>query len=100
MSACCRYDGEDLILDLHVQPKAGRDEFAGQHGDRLKLRITAPPVDGKANAHVIAFLAKACGVPRRDVVLEKGDSSRDKRVRIRAPRKLPAELASLVVTIP
>ncbi len=52
-----RWDGEDLILDCHLQPKASSDEFAGLHGDRLKIRLTAPPVEGKANAHLMAFLA-------------------------------------------
>ncbi|MCB1736229.1 MAG: YggU family protein [Gammaproteobacteria bacterium] len=100
MSDVCRHDGADLILELHVQPKASRDEFCGRHGDRLKLRITAPPVDGKANAHVRAFLAKAFGVPKRDVVIEKGDTSRDKRIRIRAPKKRPVALSDFLVTFP
>ena len=58
-----RWDGEDLLLAVHLQPKASKDEFAGLHGDRLKIRLTAPPVEGKANAHLMAFLAKAFGVP-------------------------------------
>ena len=50
--------GEDLLLRLYLQPKASRDQFVGQHGDELKIAITAPPVDGKANAHLVKFLSK------------------------------------------
>lgn len=88
-----RWDGEDLILACHLQPKASRDEFAGLHGDRLKIRLTAPPLEGKANAHLLAFLGKAFGVAKSHVSLESGELNRQKRVRIHAPQKLPAELA-------
>ena len=89
-----RWDGEDLILDCHLQPKASKDEFAGLHGERLKIRITAPPVEGKANAHLLAFLGKAFGVARSQVTLESGELNRQKRVRIHTPQKLPAGLAA------
>lgn len=85
-----RWDGEDLLLACHLQPKASRDEFAGLHGDRLKIRLTAPPVEGKANAHLLAFLAEAFGVAKSQVSLESGELNRQKRVRIRQPRQLPA----------
>ncbi|PZP22062.1 MULTISPECIES: DUF167 domain-containing protein [Pseudomonas] len=85
-----RWDGEDLLLACHLQPKASRDEFAGLHGDRLKIRLTAPPVEGKANAHLLAFLAEAFGVSKSQVSLESGELNRQKRVRIRHPRQLPA----------
>ncbi|KJJ98273.1 hypothetical protein UB43_16430 [Pseudomonas sp. 21] len=86
------WDGEDLILDCHLQPKASRDEFAGLHGERLKIRLTAPPVEGKANAHLLAFLGKAFGVPKSAVKLESGELNRQKRVRIPHPTKIPTEL--------
>lgn len=88
-----RWDGDDLILDCHLQPKASKDEFAGQHGERLKIRLTAPPVEGKANAHLLAFLGKAFGVAKSHVTLESGELNRQKRVRIRAPQKMPPALA-------
>lgn len=88
-----RWDGADLVLDCHLQPKASKDELAGLHGERLKIRLTAPPVEGKANAHLLAFLGKAFGVAKSQVALESGELNRQKRVRIRAPQKLPAELA-------
>ncbi|MBB4864305.1 uncharacterized protein (TIGR00251 family) [Pseudomonas nitritireducens] len=86
------WDGEDLLLDVHLQPKASRDEFAGLHGERLKIRLTAPPVEGKANAHLLAFLGKAFGVPKSTVKLESGELNRQKRVRIPRPTKLPPDL--------
>lgn len=84
-----RWDGEDLILDLHIQPRASRDGIAGEHGSRLKVRLTAPPVDGKANRHLLKFLAGLFGVANRDVSLLSGDTGREKRVRIHRPQQLP-----------
>lgn len=69
-----------MILDLHVQPGASRTEFAGKHGDRIKVRLAAPPQDGKANAALIEFLAAHYGVPRRNVRITSGLKSRQKRV--------------------
>ncbi len=67
-------------LTLHVQPRAGTTEVQGLHGDAIKLRIAAPPVDGAANDEVIRFVAQTLGVPRRDVTLAAGRSSRRKVV--------------------
>jgi uncharacterized protein (TIGR00251 family) len=69
-----------LILDLHVQPGASRTEFAGKHGDRVKVRLAAPAHDGKANRALIEFLAEYYGVPRRNVRITAGLKSRQKRV--------------------
>ena len=79
----------DVLLHLHVQPGASRDQFLGVHGDAIKVAIKAPPVDGKANAHLQQFLAEAFDVPKRQVVLEKGELSRQKKWRIVAPSSLP-----------
>jgi uncharacterized protein len=84
-----RWDGDDLILDCHLQPKASCDEFAGLHGERLKIRLRAPPVDGKANALLQAFLGAAFGVAKSQVELVSGELNRQKRVRIRQPKQLP-----------
>lgn len=92
MSAYYRWNGADLVVCLRVQPRAGKDEILGPHGDRLKVRIKAAPVDGQANRHLIRFLAKAFGVPRARVMLLGGETSKDKRLLIRAPRKLPLPL--------
>lgn len=80
--AWLREEGADLILTLHIQPKAKRTEFAGLHGEAMKLRLAAPPVDGKANAALRAFLADFCGVAKSAVVLLSGETSRTKRVRV------------------
>jgi len=88
-----RWEGETLVIELQIQPRAGRDEIAGPHGDHLKIRITAPPVDGKANQHLCAYLAKLCGVAKGDVTLIAGATGRRKRVRIQSPRQLPPFVA-------
>jgi len=69
-----------LILDLHVQPGAVRTEFAGKHGERIKVRVSARAVDGKANEALIQFLAEHFKVPKRNVRIESGLRSRQKRV--------------------
>jgi uncharacterized protein len=69
-----------VILELHVQPGASRSEFAGKHGERIKVRIAAPAVDDKANAALIEFLADYYKVPKRSVRIESGLRSRRKRV--------------------
>ena len=84
MTCAWRAGGESaIVLTLHVQPGARRTEVAGPYGDALKVRLAAPPVDGKANAELLRFIADQFGVPLRDVTLVRGDSSRRKVVRIR-----------------
>jgi uncharacterized protein len=91
-----RWEGEVLILALRVQPRAGRDEFLDPHGDHLKVRITAPPVEGKANAHLVRWLADAFGVPQGRVGLAGGDTARNKRFRIERPVRIPPALEGLL----
>jgi len=75
-------DAAGVTLRLHIQPGAKKTEAVGLHGEALKIRLAAPPVDGKANAALIAFLADQLGVPRAAIAILSGDSSRAKRVRI------------------
>jgi uncharacterized protein (TIGR00251 family) len=83
-------DGEPaIVLTLHVQPGAKRTEVAGTHGDALKVRLAAPPVDGKANAELLRFLADAFRVPLRHATLVRGETSRQKVVRIARPAARP-----------
>jgi len=69
-----------LLLSLYVQPRASRNELAGLHGDGLKLRLTTPPVDGKANKAVVAFLAKLFKIPKSAIIIKSGLQSRSKKV--------------------
>ena len=85
----CRWQGQDLIFQAQIQPCASRDEFADILGDHLKIRITAPPVDGHANAHLITLLAKQFGVAKSAVTLLQGEKGKTKVIRIRAPTKVP-----------
>jgi uncharacterized protein len=71
-----------VILSVHVQPNAKRDEIVGPHGAALKVKVTAPPVGGKANRAVAELLADRLGVPPRSVELVTGASIRQKRFRI------------------
>jgi len=70
-----RWDGEDLLLNVRAQPRSSRDELGEVVGDQIKVRITAPPVDGKANAHLTAFLAKVFGVAKSQVDLVAGQTN-------------------------
>ena len=63
---------------MHVQPGARRSEVAGLHGDRLKVRIGAPALDGRANAALVAFVADELGIPRARVAVVRGERSREK----------------------
>jgi len=90
MSGWYQWQDDTLLLSLRVQPRASNDEIVGPHGEEsLKVRITAPPVDGKANQHLIKFLAKAFGVAKSQVTLLKGETGRDKRFAIKTPSRLP-----------
>jgi uncharacterized protein (TIGR00251 family) len=74
--------GDAMILQLHIQPAAKQTAVVGLHGAALKVRLAAPPVDGKANAALLAFIAKKVGVGKTATCLLSGQSSRVKRVRI------------------
>jgi uncharacterized protein (TIGR00251 family) len=76
-------DGK-ITLTLHIQPGAKKTEVAGLYGDALKIRLAAPPVDGKANAALIAFVADRLGVARSAVSLKSGQTSRRKVIEVLA----------------
>jgi uncharacterized protein len=69
-------------LRVRAQPGASRSEVVGWQGDTLRVRVQAPPLEGRANAAVIELLAKALGVPRRSVRLERGETSREKVIAV------------------
>jgi hypothetical protein len=87
-----------LLLRCLIQPKASRDEITGVQDDRLKIRITAPPVDGKANAHLIRYLSDALDVPRSRIELLNGDTGKRKTLRIAGITTLPAALHTFAET--
>lgn len=81
MSWLAAIDG-GVRLQLHIQPRASRTEIAGVHGDALKIRLAAPPVDGAANEALIEFLAERLGVPRSAITLVAGAGGRRKVVHV------------------
>ena len=84
-----RWGGVDLVLWLKAQPNANRDALAKPRNDRLRMCITAPPVDRAANVRLVAWLARAFRVAKSSVSIEAGLSAPLKRVRIRAPARPP-----------
>lgn len=85
---------EDNILHLflRVQPKASKDEFSEVLDDRIKLRITAPPVDGKANKHLLKFLSKIFKVSKAKITIKSGETGRNKHLIIQNPKQLPEQI--------
>jgi uncharacterized protein (TIGR00251 family) len=79
----------DSVISVRVIPRAGKSAIAGMRGDSLLVRLSAPPVDGAANAELIEVLADAFGVPKRSVEIVSGERSRKKRVRITGATKRP-----------
>jgi len=88
-----RPDG--VVVSLYVQPRASRTEIVGEQDGALKIRLTSPPVDGAANKLCCEFLAKRCGVPKRDVSLIAGETSRHKRLLIAGVDAAAVETALL-----
>jgi len=92
MTSWLRAEGDDVVLSLHIQPGAKQTEVVGPHGEMLKIRLAAPPVDGKANTALLGFITekinaggavrKKVGAGRTAVALIGGHTSRSKRVRI------------------
>jgi uncharacterized protein (TIGR00251 family) len=77
----------DLTLRILVQPRASRSEIVGPHGDALKVRLAAPPVDGAANEELVRLLAREYKVPKSAIEIVAGLSSRRKTIRIRGAER-------------
>lgn len=88
--------GNGLTLKLYIQPKASRDQIVGLHGDELKVAITAPPVDGQANTHLVKFIAKQFRVAKSQVIIEKGELGRHKQIKVINPQQIPPEVTILL----
>jgi uncharacterized protein (TIGR00251 family) len=83
-----------LTVEVQVQPRASRERIGPLHGERVKVQLTAPPVDGAANQALRALLARALGVPRGAVTIVRGETGRKKTVRIEGARA--AQLTALL----
>lgn len=92
MSEWYRRNGEVLTLTLHVQPGAKRTDVAGLHGEALKIRLAAPPIEGRANEALLKFIAESFGVPLRQVELKQGGQSRHKVVAITGSKIEPESM--------
>ena len=78
-----------VVFKVHVQPKASKNAIVGLHDDALKIRLTAPPVDGAANKMCVQFLAKELGVPKSAIEIVAGQTSRTKHICISFPTDRP-----------
>jgi uncharacterized protein len=87
-----RIEGDTITLTLHVQPGAKTSSLAGLHGDALKIRLAAPPIEGRANEALLRYLADLFDVPRRNVELKQGEQSRHKRVLVFGSQKTAAQI--------
>lgn len=96
---CFIWEEKALLLSCKLQPKASKDEFVEVSEGRVKIRITAPPVDGKANKHLVKFLAKQFKVPQSSVTIISGEANKLKRIKIIAPQAVPQELEALAPTM-
>jgi uncharacterized protein len=77
-----KIEGTDLTINAHIQTNAKSDAIVGLHGDKLKIKINAPPVDGKANQHLIEFLSQFLKIPKRQIEIIRGEHSKDKLIKL------------------
>jgi len=92
MAEWYRRNGEVITLTLHVQPGAKRSKIAGLHGDALKIRLAAPPIEGRANEALLKFVAGLFDVPLRQVELKQGGHSRHKVILVQGSRVAPESI--------
>lgn len=89
-----QWQGNDLIIYIKVQPNASKDELCEivhneTQADQIKIRITATPVNGKANKHLIAYLSKLFKVAKSQISLLSGETGHNKKLIIKSPKQLP-----------
>ena len=89
-----RRDAQTFVLSLHVQPGAKRTAVVGLYGEKLKIALAAPPVDGKANQALVQFLAKSLGIAKSSVTILSGETNREKRVAVRCGEEALAALSA------
>lgn len=94
--ACFEEKNGCIDLNVKVVPRAAKDDIAGVLGDQLKVRIQAPPVEGKANTYLVKFLSKQWNIPRASIKILSGETGRRKRIRIvNPPDELRTTLKSM-----
>ncbi len=93
--AALRWEGRTLVLQVHAQPNARGDAVCGLYGGAIRIRLAAPPVEGRANRRLQEFLASSFGVPRSRVRILHGAGGRHKRVAVEDPRRMPEWAAAL-----
>jgi uncharacterized protein len=84
-----RWENQDLILSVHLQPRASQTGIVGVHGDKLKVKVTAHHIEGQANEEVCKLFSKIFGVAKSQVILLRGENSKNKLFRIQSPKKWP-----------
>ena len=89
-------DAESLLIHVRIIPRASRNQVVGVSNQRLKLKVTAAPVDGKANEALIRYLSELFGVAKSRIDIVRGHRGREKTVSISSPPELPEVLAELV----
>ena len=77
-----KLEGNKIFLKVHINSNSKKDEIVGIYDDSLKVKISSPPVDGKANKAIIKFFSKFLNIPKSKIKIEKGDKSRDKLIAI------------------
>jgi hypothetical protein len=92
MSDWYQRNGDVITLVLHVQPGAKQTNVAGLHGEALKIRLAAPPIEGRANEALLRYIADRFGVPLRQVELKQGGQSRHKRIAVTGSKVDPQSL--------
>jgi len=89
------WQGTELVLNVLVQPNGIKDQIVGVHAGALKIKVTAPALQNKANQHLCRFIAKVCRVSKTKVRLESGHHQRNKRIRIQLNEtRLPPDLTN------
>jgi hypothetical protein len=88
-----RWQGTALLLQCQIQANSSQTAFAGTIDKRLKIRLQAPAIDGKANKALLAFLAKSFSCPKSSISIIKGESSKQKTVLLTKPNNIPTDVA-------
>jgi len=99
LPAWLRSRGDGVVLEVHVQPGARRTAIVGEHDGRLKVAVSAPPLDGRANVALVEMLSECLGLPQRVLTLEAGATGRNKRV-LAATALPPEELVRRLLRPP